>query len=239
MEIEKIIERNFPCISDEYRDFVLKKDKCRLCSIYEHYKQVGQSEGNAKDPTFMFVGEALGKDEVEQVRPFIGAAGQRLRAELRQYPKTFRRDSVIITNVLACRPLNNKFPGETSLEVKRCTKNWLEQEIKLLKPKVIVTLGNPAMRHIRGDSSITANRGKWKFLYNYRAWSLATYHPSYVIRSERSGKNFVADQFASDIKTVATMWKTMVGDYRMSASAEQFKRDRALAKTIELGLAGQ
>jgi DNA polymerase len=239
MKIEEIIERNFPCISNEYREFALKKDKCRLCSVYEHYEQVGQSEGNAKDPTFMFIGEALGKDEVEQVRPFIGAAGQRLRSELRKHSKTFRRDSVIITNVLACRPLDNKFPGEVSVEVKRCTKNWLKQEIKLLRPKVIVTLGNPAMRCIRGDSSITANRGKWKFLYDCRAWSLATYHPSYVIRSERSGKNYVADQFSSDILTVATMWKTMVGDYRMSVSSEQWKRDRAMQKLIDLGLAGK
>ena len=238
MTIEEIIDRNFTRITDKYRVFALKKDKCRLCSIYDHYKQVGQSEGNAKDPTFMFIGEALGKDEVEHVRPFIGLAGQRLRAELRKHSKTFKRDSVLITNVLACRPLDNKFPGETSTEVHTCTRSWLTKEIKLLKPKIIITLGNPAMRFISGASSITASRGKWKFLPQYRAWSLATFHPSYVIRSERSGKAYITDQFEADIKTVATMWTTMVGDYRMSMPSDQWKRDRAMQKAIDLGLAG-
>lgn len=239
MKIEEIIDRNFTHITDEYRAFALDKDKCRKCPIYNQYKQVGQSEGNAKNPTFMFIGECLGKDEVEQVRPFIGQAGQRLRSELRKHRKAFRRDSVLISNVLACRPEGNKFPGIPSSEVKTCTSLWLSKEIKLVKPKILVALGNPATRYLRGDSSITASRGKWKFLPQYRAWSMATFHPSYVIRSERSGKAFVADQFERDIKMVACMWSTLVSDYRMSMSTEQWKRDQAMQKVIELGLAGK
>jgi len=239
MEIEEIINNNFTKITDEYRAFAQKKDQCRECSVYEHYKQVGQSEGNAQDPTFMFVGEALGKDEVEQVRPFIGLAGQRLRSELRKHKKTFRRDTVLISNILACRPKDNKFPGIPSKEAGTCTTLWLDKEIRMVKPKVIVTLGNPATRHLRGDSSITASRGKWKFLPKFRAWSMATFHPSYVIRSERSGKGFVADQFAQDIKMVACMWSTIISDYRMSMPPEQWKRNQAMQKAIDMGLAGK
>lgn len=240
MDIDKILDRNFTRITDEYRSFALKKDKCQKCSIYKHYKQVGQSEGNAKDPTFMFIGEALGSDEVEQVRPFIGASGQVLRAEMRKYPKTFKKSNTIISNVLACRPLDNKFPaGDHSLEVSTCTTNWLFREIALLRPKIIITLGNPALKYVRGDWGITANRGKWKFMHNFRAWSFATYHPSYVMRSERSDKQFVVEQFQNDIKTVAKMWHTFAGDNRLSMNNEEWKRKAAMDKVVSLGLAGK
>ncbi len=244
MNIEEIIDRNFTKISDKYRKFVLEKDECRKCSIYNHYEQVIQSEGNAEDPTFMFVGECGGRDESEQVRPFIGAAGQRLRSELRKYPKTFNRNTVLISNVVSCRPLNNKFPKELH-EPKRCFTLWLEREIRIVKPKVIIVLGNTSMRFIRawqdemGENGITATRGKWKFLNKYRAWSLPTFHPSYVIRSERSEKKYIGDQFNADIKMVATMWQTMVGDYRLALSKEEWSRHRAMQKVGELGLFGK
>ncbi len=237
MDIEKILERNFSRITDEYRTFALAKDKCRKCPIYDHYKQVGQSEGNAKDPTFMFIGEALGKDEVKQVRPFIGAAGEVLRSELRKYPKTFKKTNTIITNVLACRPLDNKFPGgDYSPNVATCTDNWLFKEIKLLRPKIVVTVGNPALKYVRGDWGITANRGKWKFLYVHRTWSFATYHPSYVMRSERAGDTHIVEQFKNDIKAVATMWHTMVGDDRLTMNDDEWEHKLAMEKVISLGL---
>ena len=239
MDIEKVLERNFTCISDEYRTFALEKDKCQSCDIYGHYKQVGQSEGNAKDPTFMFVGEALGKDEIQQNRPFIGMAGQVLRREMRKH-KAFKKTNTIISNVLACRPLNNKFPaGDKSPEVTICTTNWLFNEIKLLRPKIIITLGNPALKYVRGDWGITANRGKWKFLHKFRAWSFATYHPSYVMRSEKSEKQFVVDQFQNDIKVVATMWHTIAGDYRLAMNDEEWKRKAVMDTVVALGLIGK
>lgn len=239
MDIKNVLERNFTRITDEYRTFALEKDRCRQCSIYSNYKQVGQSEGNAQNPTFMFVGEALGKDEVQQNRPFIGMAGQLLRKEMRKH-KAFKRSNTIISNVLACRPLDNKFPAsDKSPNVITCTKNWLFREIKLLRPKVIVTLGNPALKYIRGDWGITANRGKWKFLYKFRAWSFATYHPSYVMRSEKSGKNFVVDQFQNDIKLIATMWHTIAGDYRLSMNDEEWTRMKVMNAAVSLGLTGK
>lgn len=243
MEINNILERNFSKITDEYREFALKKDKCRNCSVYKHYEQVGQSEGNAQDPTFMFIGEALGQEEAEQVRPFIGPAGQLLRAELRKYPKTFKKTNTIITNVLACRPQNNKFPegheNKHNKDVHICTRNWLLPEIKMLRPKVIITLGNQALKYVREDWGITANRGKWKFLYTFRAWSFATYHPSYIMRSEQDGKGYVVEQFRNDIKAIAAMWHTITGDYRLAMSDEEWKRKATLDKVHALGLAGK
>ncbi len=238
MKIDEVLRRNFPIISEDYRKFALDKDKCRKCSMYSHYEQVGQSEGNAKDPTFMFIGEALGEEEVKQNRPFIGRAGQRLRAELRKYPEVFRRDTVLISNVLACRPPNNKFPaGDHSKIAETCCNLWVRREIKMLKPKVVVTLGNPALKYIRDDWGITANRGQWKFLHLYRSWSLATFHPSYVIRSENSGKKFVVDQFEADIEKIATTWRSMIdGDYRMSLSEEEWQQQLVVEELIKMGV---
>lgn len=237
MELEQIIERNFTDITEDYRAFAIAKDKCRQCDVYQHYEQVGQSEGNARNPTFMIVGEALGREEVEQVRPFVGAAGQVLRAELRKH-KAFKRTSTIITNILACRPLNNKFPGgDNSPQVKKCTNSWLFKEIKILKPKIIITLGNPALKYVRDEWGITANRGRWKFLHQFKAWSFATYHPSYVMRCKNDGeKRFVVEQFTNDLKAVATMWHTIAGDYRLSMNDDEWKRKSRMDKMIKMGL---
>jgi len=108
-----LIHRNFTLISPEYEQFARQKDACQSCSLYDHYKHVGQSEGNALSPSFMFVGEALGAEEVEQGRPFIGRAGQRLRAEMRKHPATFNRLTTLISNVLPCRPPNNEYPSSS------------------------------------------------------------------------------------------------------------------------------
>jgi DNA polymerase len=271
MSLDDVLSRNFTKITPEYRAFARKKDGCRQCSIYDHYKHVGQSEGNAQNPTFMFIGEALGADEVEQKRPFVGRAGQRLRAELRKHAKTFNRETTLISNVLVCRPLNNSFPhrssetyhirpqNEGSLKVGKkqhpveprpvqgrevvafCWSHWTEQEIALVRPKVIVTLGAKALDFVRGDSGITSNRGAWKFLPDYRAWSFATYHPSYVLRCQNDeAKEYVVEQFEEDIRKVAMTWADMVNnDSRMSMSDDDWDREVALDHAVKKRLIKQ
>jgi len=256
MEIDAIIERNFTSITPEYESFVRQKDQCRRCSIYECYNQVGQSEGCAKNPIFMVVGEALGADEVKAVRPFIGRAGQRLRQELRKYPETFNRNTTIVSNVLACRPQNNVFPTDsagpyTILEGDRagkkvkareivnfCATSWLRREIEILQPKVIITLGAKALDYVRGDTGIGANRGSWKFIDKYRAWSMATYHPSYILRCQNDeDKFFVVEDFANDIKKIVETWNQMVNDDpRMQMTVEEWQREKSLNIAAENGL---
>lgn len=248
MDLLQVLNNNFTAITDEYKQFALEKSKCTRCSIYQAYKQVGQSEGNAKDPTFLFIGEALGKDEAEQVRPFIGRAGQRLRAEIRKYPETFNKNSSIITNLLSCRPENNRFPqsgsswsihyeGKKSAKrttsakevVSHCAESWLFREIEILKPKIIVTLGSNSLNYVRGQSGITQHRGSWLFLDRFRAWSFATYHPSYVLRCANDpNKQHVQDQFVEDISKVAKTWRHMVdGDPRMSMTEDEWVKERS------------
>ncbi len=253
MNLQEILDRNFTGITDSYRDFAREKDECRCCSIYEHYKQVGQSEGNAKDPTFMFIGEALGQEEAEQVRPFIGRAGQRMRSELRKYKSTFNKNTCLISNALSCRPLGNKFPGGVTAQVywlkfdgknkksngrstvSYCVDRWVHREIKLLKPKVIVIVGGQSLEFIREERGITAARGEWKFLPKYKAWSFAIFHPSYVLRCEKSTeKSYVADLFDQDIKKIANTWRSVIAnDPRMQMPDEEFERVRALEFCID------
>lgn len=218
MNIFETLNKNFVRISDEYTQFATSKDKCRKCDIYNHYQQVGQAEGNALDPTFMIVGESMGQDEVIQNRPFIGKAGQRLREELRKYPAVFNKETTIITNVLGCRPLNNQFPSDHKI-AEVCFDTWLRKEISILRPKIIIMLGNKALTYLHPKASrhlgvnhgkpkgITALRGNWEYLPKYHAWGFATYHPSYVIRSENdASKSMVAEEFEADIKKISDTW---------------------------------
>lgn len=245
MEITEILNQNFTHLSDDYRAFAIKKDACRKCSIYDSYHHVGQSEGNAKNPIFMFVGEALGADEVSQGRPFIGRAGQRLREELRKYPNTFNKNNTIITNTVCCRPENNKFPRDTDgpweirsdnkrlktvhkahLVVKNCVDNWLYKEIEMLKPKVIVSLGSQSLEWVREQRGITNCRGNWLFMDRFRAWTFATFHPSYVLRCANSTtQQHVEVDFESDIKKIHDTWNQMIdGDDRMSMTDTEWRQ---------------
>lgn len=234
MSLDLVIDRNFPSVSDEYRTYAEKKDKCRECVVFNDYGQNVQSEGCTNNPTFMFIGECGGADESEQNRPFIGRAGRRLRDEIKKHNRVFNKGTTIISNVLGCRPLNNKFPKDASI-VEGCADRWLYREIEMLRPKVIITLGNPALLHVREEVGITNWRGSWKFLPRFKAWSMATFHPSYVLR--QSHVAYIVKQFEDDIEAVAKNWGVIVGsDPRMSMDDEEWKRHKALEIAIKKGM---
>lgn len=243
-KIEDIFKRNFSDISEEYKAFCYEKDKCEQCDIFENYMQVVQSEGNGKNPTFMFVGESPGVEESKEIRPFIGRAGQRLRQELRKWSNVFEKGNTIITNVLSCRPFENKFPepqkqgknGIITDKADACMKLWLEREIDILKPKVIVALGAISLRYIFGSSQkISEHRGDWEFLLKYKAMGFSTYHPSYVLRClNDSSRIYNVKLFEQDIEKVATTWQTMVAaENRMRMSDEKYKRLKTAEKLKE------
>jgi uracil-DNA glycosylase len=186
------------------------------------------------------------------MRPFIGKAGQKLRDELRKH-SAFTRRNTLISNVLACRPLNNIFPKNGTGEhfkidgskhckarelVNFCATKWLRREISIVQPKVIITLGSQALDYVRGDRGITSHRGTWKFLPVFQAWSMATYHPSYVIRClNDTTKEHIPYQFSEDITKIARGWRDVVDeDPRMKMSKEEWQRERALDVAISRGL---
>ena len=245
MDINLIISDNFSDIISEYHQFAIDKDKCRKCSIYDEYKQVIQSEGNANNPIFMICGESPGQDEINKIKPFIGKAGQRLRRELRKYTKTFNKKTCLISNLLSCRPSNNKFPHKCATYnlnnnknreevdadeiVNFCADNWVKKEIAIVKPKILIFLGNQSLKYLANKNGITNHRGSWFFLDSYKAWGFATYHPSYVNRCEQmDAKHYVVEQFNDDIKKISQTWHDYVNlDYRLSLSNEDWSKHQA------------
>lgn len=134
------------------------------------------------DAELMFVGEAPGEDEDLQGEPFVGKAGQLLTKIIIAMGLT--REKVYIANILKCRPDNPDPKGNrppTPEEIKMCFP-YLQQQIKIIQPKVIVALGKTAVQGLLGEVvQITQYRGKWK---SYRGIPvMPTYHPSYLLRN--------------------------------------------------------
>jgi DNA polymerase len=152
--------------------------RCRKCPLAAERTQSVPGEGNFR-AELMFVGEGPGHDEDVQGRPFVGRAGQ-LLTKIIQAMK-FDRAEVFITNIVKCRPPNNRVPHRDEVEI--CSP-YLVEQIKNIRPKVIVTLGKSATDFFVPDSmgGMTAIRGRF---YEWRGVPvMPTFHPSYLIRNE-------------------------------------------------------
>jgi uracil-DNA glycosylase family 4 len=125
--------------------------KCRLCSTRKHAVP-GEGSITAR---VMLVGEAPGEQEDNQGRPFVGAAGKLLTELLESIG--LRRDDVYITNVVKCRPPNNRPPRKD--EAQAC-RPYLERQIALMRPRVICPLGNSAIHGLmKTEESVTGLHG--------------------------------------------------------------------------------
>jgi len=150
---------------------------CRLCPLASSRTQAVPGEGD-KRAELVFVGEAPGRDEDVAGRPFVGRAGQLLTKIIEAMK--WRREEVYITNVVKCRPPDNRTPLPD--EVDKCSP-YLIRQIELIRPRVIVTLGKVATDFfISGRMSMGERRGKFADYQGIRI--MPTFHPSYVIRNE-------------------------------------------------------
>jgi DNA polymerase len=157
---------------------------CVKCKhLAETRTQVVFGVGNP-EAELMFVGEAPGADEDAQGEPFVGRAGQLLTKIIQTMG--FKRSDIYIGNILKCRPntpgaqSGNRAP--TDAEMKTCLP-WLQAQIEIIQPKVIVALGAVALRGLIPEltAGITKLRGNWLL---YRGVPLMpTYHPAYVLRA--------------------------------------------------------
>jgi DNA polymerase len=131
-----------------------------------------------KAAELMFIGEAPGRDEDAQGRPFVGRAGQLLRKIIAAMK--FREDEVYITNIVKCRPPENRVPHREESEA--CLP-YLLRQIELTRPRVIVLLGKTPTDHfLPSRQGMTARRGNFG---DYRGIPvMPTFHPSYLIRNE-------------------------------------------------------
>lgn len=127
---------------------------CTKCELSKTRLNSVPGKGNFHS-NVIFVGEAPGKNEDQNGEPFIGIAGKKLSAALKE--AGVLREEVYITNIVKCRPPKNRVP--TTIERNTC-QEYLKQEISIIKPKIICILGNTAFNSLLGGSEITKFRGK-------------------------------------------------------------------------------
>jgi len=145
--------------------------KCQKCELYKTAMQAVPGEGSPKADIF-FVGEGPGASEDKEGRPFCGAAGKFLDEMLAE--NGFKRSEVFIGNIVKHRPPGNRDPLPEEIEI--CTP-WLDEQLELIKPKIIVTLGRHSMHHFLPDvGSISQVHGK-AFKRKNRCF-LTLYHPA-------------------------------------------------------------
>lgn len=143
-------------------------------------------EGNPR-AELMFIGEGPGEEEDMQGRPFVGRSGKLLTEALEK--AGIRREDVYITNVVKCRPPENREP--TPEERKICTNNYLFRQIETVNPRLIVLLGSVAVQTLLGISSVTAVRGK-AFEKRGRRF-FCTYHPAAALYNPGNKETFFND----------------------------------------------
>ena len=157
--------------------------KCKLCSN-RHNVVIGTGNKNAR---IMFVGEGPGAEEDVQGVPFVGKAGQLMDKAFQGVG--IKREEVYIANIVKCRPPNNRNPEKD--ETTSC-KEYLESQIKLVNPEIIILLGSVALKNILGEEyGITSSRGKWfeKDGIKY----MPTFHPAALLRDETKKIDFWND----------------------------------------------
>lgn len=155
----------------------LKKEcaGCRACSLCEGRKNLVFGCGN-ESAKIMLIGEGPGEQEDNQGVPFVGPAGKLLDAMLEMID--LDRSKVYIANIVKCRPPHNRDP--LNVEQDAC-RRWLERQIALVDPKIILCLGRiAAMGIISEDFRITRQHGQWFDIAGRRV--MATYHPSALLR---------------------------------------------------------
>jgi len=128
--------------------------ECSRCALRKTCSQVVPGEGSA-EAEIMFIGEGPGRDEDVQGRPFVGAAGKFLNEMLANI--NLRREDVYIANVVKCRPPQNRDPLPEEIET--CW-SWLLEQIRIIQPKLIVTLGRHSMGRFLPGMKISEIHGK-------------------------------------------------------------------------------
>lgn len=149
---------------------------CTRCALAEGRKTVVFGSGNP-DADLMFIGEGPGAEEDRRGLPFVGPAGELLTRIIQAIDLT--RDEVYIANIVKCRPPRNRDPLPD--EVAAC-RPWLEAQIHLVRPRVIVALGRVAAQALLGEETpIGKLRGRWHSAHGVPV--MPTYHPAALLRS--------------------------------------------------------
>lgn len=194
---------------ESYASFEKEKEKCRACPVGKVYDEVVLSDGNKQNPKLIIIGEAPGREEIEEGKPFVGKSGKLLRNTMHKHGIT--TNNTLITNTIPCRPEKNKFPSDGAM-VYRCRNAWLAEELRILKPNAILLVGSRPLLYTMGLKGITKLRGEvfhMKLKSNgHKVVVLSTFHPSFVLRKQhmKNGDEIMRN-FANDIQKASELAK--------------------------------
>lgn len=154
----------------------MKLSNCKLCHLHKTRTQVVMPSGSRRKAKIVFVGEAPGKNEDLQGKPFVGEAGKILDWMIAEM--CLKKDVIYITNVIKCRPPKNRNPYQYEIEF--CS-HWLLKEMKLINKELIITLGNVALSSILGKTGIMNERGKMFYSPEWNSWVYTMLHPACLL----------------------------------------------------------
>ena len=204
MEQPKIIPDLSPEAKDKARKVLWQKARdfalsCKGCSLAATRTNVVFGDGSERS-RLMFIGEGPGADEDAQGLPFVGRAGQLLTQILTA--GGIDRKDVYITNIVKCRPPENRVPTPEEMIV--CD-HHLQTQIMLIDPALIILLGNTPTRWIlKTNEGITKIRGKW---FSWRGTAvMPMFHPSYLLRNASSKEGSPKHLTWIDIQEVKKAW---------------------------------
>lgn len=159
---------------------------CTLCELHRSRTEAVPGEGPAQ-AEIMFIGEGPGASEDKQGRPFVGASGKFLDQLLEQAGVT--RADVFITNVVKCRPPGNRDPLPDEVDI--CTSNYLQHQIEIVNPSIIVTLGRHSMGLFFKGAKITQIHGQMRKVDD--RFVIAMFHPAAALHQLSLKETIMAD----------------------------------------------
>ncbi|MBU0501933.1 MAG: uracil-DNA glycosylase [bacterium] len=173
--------------------------KCERCPLSKGRHKVVFGQG-CPPCDLMLIGEAPGADEDEQGIPFVGRAGQ-LLTQILASVDIKRPDDIYIANTVKCRPPNNRAPLITEQEACR---PYLEAQIRLVNPKIIILAGAPACKAIlNSNEPMTKMRGQWKKLpSNSEVAVFPIFHPAFLLRNPQKTKGSPKWQTWQDMQEI-------------------------------------
>ncbi len=161
--------------------------RCRKCRLYKSRKHAVPGEGSISSGIF-FVGEAPGKNEDEQGRPFVGLSGKFFNRMLEKIGLS--RNKIFVTGSVKCRPPNNRTPKDDELKI--CKENWLSKQIEIIEPGLVVALGKVALQQVlEEEDNLEKIHGQVR-TFNGRK-CLITFHPAAAMRFPKIRKKIERD----------------------------------------------
>jgi DNA polymerase len=180
--VEEILMDRCSNIESSPFDVLVERVKvCRKCQLAKSRQNIVFGEGNI-NADLMFIGEGPGAEEDKQGRPFVGRAGQLLTKMIQAMG--LKREDVYIANIVKCRPPDNRNPFKE--EAQSCIEYLMEQ-IKIVKPKVIICLGSVAATYLLNtEKQISKLRGQFTNFNDIKV--MPTFHPAYLLRNPSKKK---------------------------------------------------